>query len=112
MINRNTDNKPLYNSTYSFIAQVNGKKMEFVSEEEYEEYINVKKPIKIINKTIIDHRKVIPFVMKVVLYQRTTDGTFFVYKVSQYFDHTPQKAVYTYGNIWDAFRKYKELGGK
>ena len=43
MANQNTDNKPLYYSTYSFVAKVNGKLMEFVSEKEYEEYIE--KPI-------------------------------------------------------------------
>ena len=55
MINHSLDNKPLYNSTYSFIAKVNGKPMEFVSEREYEEYIE--SPIEIIRKIFVEYEQ-------------------------------------------------------
>ena len=109
MTRHNTDNKPLYNSTYSFIAKVDGKIMQFVSEKEYEEYIA--KPIKIIKRHLIKYEQ-LHFQMKVVFYQRTTDNLYFVYKASQYFNHKPDKEVYTFESYWEAFRKYKELGGK
>lgn len=109
MINRNTDNKPLYYSTYSFIAKVNGKTMEFVSEKEYEEYIQ--KPIEIIKRHFVKYEK-LHFCMKVVFYKRTTDNLYFVYRSSQYFNHEPDREVYTFENYWDAFRKYQEKGGK
>jgi hypothetical protein len=111
MVKQNLDNKPLYYSTYSFIAQVDGKKMEFVSEKEYEEYVNTKKPIQILKRYVSDG--VIPhFRMKVVLYKRTTDGTYFVYRVIQYFNHEPDKEVYTFDNYCDACRMYELKGGK
>jgi hypothetical protein len=50
--------------------------------------------------------------MKVVFYKRKIDGLYFVYKASQYFRNKPNKEVYTFEDYWDAFRKYKELGGK
>ena len=101
--------KPLYYSTYSFVAKVDGKTMEFASEKEYEEY--VEKPIEIIYKYFKDYHP-IDFRMKVVFYRRKSDGIYFVYKASQYFHNKPDKEVYTYENYWDAFRKYKQLGGK
>lgn len=109
MVNQNLDNKPLYYSTYSFIAKVDGKLMEFVSEKEYEEYIE--KPIEIIKKHFIEYKQ-LHFKMKVVLYKRKSDGLYFVYRASQHFDHKPDKEVYTYNNYSDAFSKYIKLGGK
>lgn len=103
------DNKPLYNSTYSFIAKVDGKIMEFVSENEYEEYIE--NPIEIIQRHFVEYEK-LHFRMKVVFYKRKIDGLYFVYKASQYFRNKPNKEVYTFEDYWDAFNKYKELGGK
>ena len=100
--------KPLYYSTYSFVAKVDGKTMEFASEKEYEEY--VEKPIEIIYKYFKDYHP-IDFRVKVVFYRRKSDGIYFVYKASQYFHNKPDKEVYTYENYWDAFRKYKQLGG-
>jgi hypothetical protein len=102
-------NKPLYSSTYSFIAKVDGKTMEFVSEKEYEEYIE--KPIEIIKRYFVD-RNPIPFRMKVVFYKRKFDGLFFVYKTSQYFKNKPNTEVYTFVQYRDALIKYQELGGK
>lgn len=104
-----TKNKPLYYSTYSFIAKVDGKIMQFVSEKEYEEYIE--KPIEIIKRHFVEYKK-LHFKMKVVFYKRKIDGLYFVYKASQYFRNKPNKEVYTFEDYWDAFRKYKELGGK
>ena len=109
MTPRNTDNKPMYKSTYSFIAKVNGKIMQFVSEREYEEYIE--NPIEIIKKHFVEYDK-LNFRMKVVFYKRKSDGLYFVYKASQYFRNKPDTEVYTYESYWDAFRKYTELGGK
>lgn len=102
MANQNLDNKPLYYSTYSFIAKVDGKLMEFVSEKEYEEYIE--KPIEIIKKHFIEYKQ-LHFKMKVVFYKRKSDGLYFVYRASH-------KEVYTYNNYGDAFSKYIKLGGK
>ena len=104
--------KPKGWNTYSFIAEVNGKKMEFVSDEEYKEYVDNKKPIDIISKTLVDYRDKIPFRMKIVLYRRITDDIFFVYRVSQYFNNKPTKEVYKFKDYQDAFCKYKEIGGK
>ena len=104
-----TKNKPLYNSTYSFIAQVDGKTMEFVSEREYEEYIE--KPIEIIKRFFKDY-KPLDFRKKIVLYKRKSDGLFFVYKASQYFRNKPQTEVYTSRSYLEAFRKYIALGGE
>ena len=109
MKQQHTDNKPLYNSTYSFIAKVDGKPMEFVNEKEYEEYIE--KPIEIIKRYFIE-REQLNFRMKVVFYKRKHDGLFFVYKASQYGYHKPITEVYTYEKYWDAFSKYKKLGGE
>ena len=103
-----TVNKPLYYSTYSFVAQVDGKIMEFVSEKEYEEY--VESPIKIIKKYFND--KIPNVKIKIVFYQRKIDGLYFVYKACQYFDHKPIINVYTFVDYRDAFCKYKEKGGK
>ena len=111
MTHHNTDNKPLYNSTYSFIAKVNGKIMQFVSENEYEEYVQDDKPIEIIKRYFVD-RNPIPFRMKVVFYKRTSDGLYFIYKASQYFNHRPDAEVYTFEDYWEAFSRYKQLGGK
>ena len=69
----NIDNKPLYNSTYSFIARVDGKIMQFVSEKEYEEYISDEKPIEIIKKDFVEYKQ-LHFRRKVVFYRRKTDG--------------------------------------
>lgn len=33
-------NKPLYHSSYGFVALINGRTMVFASEAEYEEYIS------------------------------------------------------------------------
>jgi hypothetical protein len=99
----------MYNSTYSFIAKVNGKIMQFVSEREYEEYIE--NPIEIIKKHFVKYDK-LNFRMKVVFYKRKSDGLYFVYKASQYFRNKPDTEVYTYESYWDAFCKYTELGGK
>lgn len=109
MNRHNTDNKPLYNSTYSFIAKVNGKIMQFVSEKEYEEYIE--KPIEIIKNHFVEHEK-LRFKMKIVFYKRKSDNLYFIYKASQYFNHKPDKEVYTFESYWEAFSKYKQLGGK
>lgn len=109
MINHNSDNKPLYYSTYSFIAKVDGKTMEFVNEKEYEEYIE--SPIEIIYKYFRDY-KPLDFRLKVVFYRRKSDGLYFVYKASQYFKNKPDTEVYTSRSYWEAFRKYKALGGK
>lgn len=107
-----TKNKPLYYSTYSFIAKVDGKTMEFVSEKEYEEYIEKpQKPIEIIKNHFVEYKQ-LNFRMKIVFYRRTTDNLYFVYRASQYFRHKPDKEVYTFKDYWEAFRKYKELGGK
>ena len=111
MTNPNLDNKPLYYSTYSFVAQVNGKPMEFVSEKEYEEYIAQEKPIEIIKKYFVD-RKHVNFREKIVFYRRKFDNLYFVYRVSQYFRRKPEKEVYTFKDYWEAFGKYQELGGK
>jgi hypothetical protein len=111
MTNHNTDNKPMYNSTYSFIAKVNGKIMEFVSENEYEEYVQDDKPIEIIKRYFVD-RNPIPFRMKVVFYKRKSDNLYFVYRASQYFRNKPNTEVYTFESYWEAFSKYKQLGGK
>ena len=107
----NIDNKPLYNSTYSFIARVDDKIMQFVSEKEYEEYISDEKPIEIIKKDFVEYKQ-LHFRRKVVFYRRKTDGLYFVYRATQYFNDMPKKEVYTFENYWDAFRKYKEIGGK
>ena len=104
-----TKNKPLYNSTYSFIAQVDGRTMEFVSEREYEEYIE--KHIEIIKRFFKDY-KPLDFRKKIVLYKRKSDGLFFVYKASQYFRNKPQTEVYTSRSYLEAFRKYTALGGE
>ena len=109
MTHHNTDNKPLYYSTYSFLAKVDGKIMQFVSEKEYEEYIE--KPIEILKRHFVEYDK-LNFRMKVVFYKRKSDGLYFVYKASQYFRNKPDTEVYTYESYWDAFRKYTELGGK
>lgn len=109
MNQHNTDNKPLYNSTYSFIAKVDGKTMEFVSEKEYEEYIE--NPIEIIKKIFVEYEQ-LRFRKKVVFYKRTFDNLYFVYRASQYFGYKPDKEVYTFESYWDAFSKYTELGGK
>ena len=102
-------NKPLYYSTYSFIAKVDGKTMEFVNEKEYEEYIE--KPIEIIKRHFVEYEKLY-FRMKVVFYKRKSDGLYFVYKASQYFRRKPDTEVYTFKDYWEAFSKYKQLGGK
>ena len=109
MTHHSTDNKPLYNSTYSFIAKVDGKIMQFVSEKEYEEYI--KKPIDIIKRHFVEYEK-LHFKMKIVFYKRKSDNLYFVYRASQYFRHKPDTEVYTFKDYWEAFSKYKELGGK
>lgn len=111
MEKQNLDNKPLYYSTYSFIAQVDGKPMEFVSEEEYEEYIKCEEPIEIIKRYFVEYEK-IHFRMKVVLYRRKFDNLFFVYRASQYFKNKPDKEVYTFERYLEALSKYKTLGGK
>lgn len=111
MINQNSDNKPLYYSTYSFVAQVDGKTMEFVSEKEYEEYISQEKPIEIIKRHFVDYKHV-NFREKIVFYRRKFDNLYFVYRVSQYFRRKPEKEVYTFKGYWEAFGKYQELGGK
>ena len=93
--------------------------MEFVSEEEYEEYIKEEKykdnpedkPIEIIKKYFVEYKK-LHFKIKVVLYKRKIDNLFFVYGVSQYFDHKPNKEVYTFEKYSEAFNKYKLLGGR
>lgn len=110
MIHQNS-NKPLYYSTYSFIAKVDGKIMQFVSEKEYEEYISDVKPIEIIKKYFHDYHP-LDFRMKVVFYKRKSDGLYFVYRASQYFKHKPDTEVYTFKDYWEAFGKYKQLGGK
>ena len=110
MENQNSD-KPLFYSTYSFIAKVDGKTMEFVSEREYEEYISEEKPIEIIKKDFVEYKQ-LHFRRKVVFYRRNSDGLFFVYRATQYFNDMPEKEVYTFENYWDAFCKYKEIGGK
>ena len=107
MMHRNI-NKPMYNSTYSFIAKVDGKIMQFVSEKEYEEYIE--KPIEIIKKHFIEYDK-LHFKKKIVFYKRKLDGLYFVYKASQYFRNKPDTEVYTFEDYWEAFGKYKQLGG-
>lgn len=96
-------------NTYSFVAEINGKKMQFVSEKEYEEYIE--KPIEIIKRHFVEYNK-LKFKMKVVLYKRKSDNLFFVYKASQYFKDKPYTEVYTFQEYWKAFCKYQELGGK
>lgn len=106
MIHHNT--KPLYYSTYSFVAQVDGKTMEFVNEKEYEEYIE--KPIEIIRNYFFD--KIPHFRMRVAFYKRKSDNIYFVYRASQYFKHKPNIEVYTFEDYWEAFGKYKQLGGK
>ena len=111
MIRHNTDNKPLYYSTYSFIAKVNGSPMEFVSEKEYEEYISEEKPIEIIKKDFVEYKQ-LHFRRKVVFCRRKSDGLFFVYRATQYFRDRPDKEVYTFKDYWDALNKYKNLGGK
>ena len=109
MARQNLDNKPLYNSTYSFIAKVNGKIMEFVSEKEYEEYIE--KPIKIIKKYFKDYNP-LNCRMQVAFYQRKSDGLYFVHRASQYFKCKPDIEYYTFEDYGEAFLKYIELGGK
>lgn len=109
MIHHNTDNKSKYYSTYSFIAQVDGKSMEFVSEKEYEEYIE--KPIEIIKRFFKDYSP-LDFRKKIVLYRRKSDGLFFVYRASQYFKRTPDREVHTFKNYGEALSKYQQLGGK
>ena len=108
MTHQNTD-KPLYNSTYSFLAKVDGKTMQFVSEREYEEYIE--KPIEIIRRHFVEYEK-LHFKMKIVFYKRKSDGLYFVYRASQYYRRRPDKEVYTFKDYWEAFGKYKQLGGK
>ena len=108
MIHQNS-NKPLYYSTHSFIAKVDGKTMEFVNEKEYEEYIE--NPIEIIKRYFRDYNPM-PFRMKVVFYRRKSDNLYFVYKASQYFRRKPDTEVYTFKDYWEAFSKYKQLGGK
>ena len=109
MVNKHST-KPLYYSTYSFIAQVDGKTMEFVSEKEYEEYISQKRPIRIVKKYVFN---TIPnFNMKVFLYQRTTDGMWFVHKIVQYFNKEASKETYTFEKYCDAYNQYKQVGGK
>lgn len=103
--------KPKGWNTYSFVAEVNSKKMEFVSEKEYEEYIKEENPIQIIKRHYVEYPKV-HFRMKVVLYRRISDDMLFVYRVSQYYNDKPTKEVYTFTNYCDAFYKYKEKGGK
>jgi hypothetical protein len=83
--------------------------MEFVSEREYEEYIE--KPIEIIKRFFKDY-KPLDFRKKIVLYKRKSDGLFFVYKASQYFRNKPQTEVYTSRSYLEAFRKYTALGGE
>ena len=104
-----TKNKPLYYSTYSFIAKVDGKTMEFASEKEYEEY--VESPIEIIRNFFKDY-KPLDFKKRIVFYRRKSDNLYFVYRACQYFRHEPEKEVYTSRSYWEAFRKYKELGGE
>ena len=107
-----TKNKPLYYSTYSFIAKVDGKIMQFVSEKEYEEYKGQpQRPIEVIKRYFVEYKQ-LNFRMKIVFYRRTTDNLYFVYKASQYFRHEPDKEVYMFKDYWEAFRKYKELGGR
>jgi hypothetical protein len=103
-------NTPMYNSTYSFITKVDDKIMEFVSEKEYEEYIE--SPIKIIKKYFFDGNKTPDFRIKVTFCQRKSDGKYFVYKVSQYLKHPTNKELYMFNNYCDAFKKYQEIGGK
>jgi hypothetical protein len=105
---QNTNNKPKYYSTYSFIAQINSKTMEFVSEKEYEEYIN---PIEIIKKHFVQY-DMLHFRKKIVFYKRKSDGLYFVYLASQYFHDKPMTEVYTFEDYWDAFCKYQSLGGR
>ena len=105
---QNTANKPKYYSTYSFIARVNGKTMEFVSEKEYEEYV---KPIEIIKKHFIEYKQ-LHFRKKFVFYKRKSDNLYFVYSASQYFHDEPMTEVYTFEDYLDAFCKYQLLGGK
>ena len=105
-------NQPMHNSTYSFIGKVNGKPMEFVSEEEYREYVEpVSRPIEIIKRHFVEYKQ-LKFCMKVVFYKRTTDNLYFVYRVSKYAGDEPYKETYTFASYWDAFGKYKDLGGK
>jgi hypothetical protein len=101
--------KPLYYSGYSFIAKVNGKTMAFASEKEYEEYIE--SDVQIIKRTITEHKQFY-FHSKLVFYKRKSNDTYYVYKASQYFNHKPLTDVYRFKDYWEAFRKYKELGGK
>lgn len=108
MKNQNTDNKPLYYSTYSFIAKVNGSPMEFVSEKEYEEYVSDEKPIEIIKRDFVEYKQ-LHFRRKVVFYRRIFDNLFFVYRASQTFLNKPNAEVYTFKDYWEALRKYKEL---
>ena len=108
--NMTTKSSPLYNSTYSFVANVNGKPMEFVSYEEYVEYIKDNQ-IEIIKKHHVCDKH-LKFQFKVVLYKRLSDGVYLVYKAVQYGNYTPFKYYYEFDFYFDAENKYKELGGK
>ena len=112
MINHNSDNKPLYYSTYSFIAQVDGKPMEFVSEEEYEEYIQGNTPISIIKQYFIDEKPMADFRMRIVFYRRKSDGVYLVYRAVQYFRHKPHTELYSFTDYGLALCKYREIGGQ
>ena len=109
MTHRNS-NKPLYYSTYSFIAQINGNKMEFVSEKEYEEYIQTPQPISIIKECRSEVKRA-SMKVRIVLYRRTSDDMYFVYKSLQFFNNQPHKDVYLFKDYCEAFKKYKEIGG-
>jgi hypothetical protein len=67
---------------------------------------------KIIKRYFFDGKKAPDFRMKVVFYQRKSDGMYFVYRASQYFNNAIQKEVYTFKRYCDAFKKYQEKGGK
>ena len=105
-----TKSSPLYNSTYSFVAEVNGKPMEFVSYEEYVDYIK-DNPIEILERHYICS-KLLMFQLKVVLYKRLSDNKFLVYKAVQYGHHKPFKQYYELDDYLEAYNKYKQLGGK
>ena len=109
MVNQNSA-KPLYYSTYSFVAKVNGSTMEFVSEEEYEEYVLDESPIEIIKKDFVEYKQ-LHFRKKIVFYKRKSDNLFFVYRATQTLNYAPEKEVYTFKDYWDALCKYREVGG-
>jgi hypothetical protein len=84
--------------------------MEFVSYEEYVEYISKPSEIEILEKTHIINTKLL-FQLKVVLYKRLSDGIFLVYKAVQYGHNEPIKEHYEFNDYWKAYNKYKKLGG-